>query len=46
MMHETGKSDPAIVAMKLANEARQSAKELMEPGGMCCSKARTRHRAG
>ena len=31
MMHETGKSDPAIVAVKSANEAVQTAKELMEP---------------
>ncbi|MCL2020991.1 MAG: group II intron reverse transcriptase/maturase [Betaproteobacteria bacterium] len=31
MMHETGKSDPAIVAVKSANEAGQTAKELMEP---------------
>jgi group II intron reverse transcriptase/maturase len=31
MMHELGKSDPAIVAVKPANEAQQCAKELVEP---------------
>ena len=30
MMHERGKSDPAIVAMKPANEAERSAEELVE----------------
>jgi RNA-directed DNA polymerase len=31
MMNERGKSDPAVVAMKPANEAERSAEELVEP---------------
>src|ERR1700722_18122826 len=31
MMNERGKSDPAVVAMKPANEAERSAAELVEP---------------
>ena len=31
MMHERGKSDPAIVARKPANKAERSAAELVEP---------------
>ena len=31
MMHEREKSDPAVVAVKLANKAERSAAELVEP---------------
>src|SRR5215467_693854 len=31
MMNERGKSDPAVVAAKLANKAERSAAELVEP---------------
>ena len=50
MMNEREKSDPAVVAVKSANEAGQPAEEWMEPSagaeGNATGKARPEHRIG
>jgi hypothetical protein len=50
MMYGGGRSDPGIVAVKLANNAEQSAAESVEPRtgtkGMWTNKAHARHRTG
>jgi hypothetical protein len=50
MMHEREKSDPAIVAVKPANDAALVAEELVEPRagaeGNASNKARSGHRTG